>query len=61
MEESSLELEVIADRISGGVNAIGLMTIGLAQAHDPYADGFNVIWNYLVDAERDLQSCIKAK
>lgn len=50
-----IDLEGPISRIRGGINAIGIMTLGLAQASDPYADGFNVVWNHLVDAERDFQ------
>ena len=59
--EELLELDVIADQISSGINAVGLMTMGLEEAQDPYADGFNVIWHYLVAAERDLQRYINSK
>ena len=61
MENLLLELEVIADRISSGVNAVGLMTMGLDEAQSPYADGFHVIWSYLVEAEQDLQNCVNPK
>lgn len=57
-QELLMDLEGPVSRISGGINAIGIMTMGLAQVHDPYADGFNVVWNGLVDAERDLRRCI---
>ena len=60
-QELLIDLEAPVNRISGGINAIGIMTMGLAQAHDPYTDGFNVVWNYLVDAERDLRRCIASK
>ena len=42
-----------------GINAIGIMTMGLAQVKDPYAGGFNVVWSYLVDAERKLREHIE--
>lgn len=60
-----LDLEVTANRINDGINAIGIMTMGLVQVRDPYADGFNVIWGYLVDAGRDfrnqLAACLNAE
>ncbi|RKI70502.1 hypothetical protein D7V91_02565 [bacterium 1xD42-67] len=59
-QEWLIELEGPVRRISGGINAIGIMTMGLAQAADPYADGFHAVWNYLVDAERDLQTQLTA-
>lgn len=55
LHEAILALEEPACRISDGINAVGLMAMGLSMARDPYADGFNAVWNYLVDAERDLQ------
>lgn len=58
--EAFINLKDAAGRISDGINAIGIMSMGLAQAKDPYANGFNAIWNYLVDAERDFQKQITA-
>lgn len=55
LRETFLDLQDTAGRISDGINAVGLMAMGLSMARDPYADGFNAVWNYLVDAERDLQ------
>lgn len=60
-QELLIDLEAPVNRISGGINAIGIMTMGLAQVHDPYTDGFNMVWNCLVDAERDLRRCIASK
>lgn len=57
--EQLLELEEPAIRISSGINAIGLMTLGLAQAKDPYAEGFHMVWTFLVDADRDFQKQVK--
>lgn len=57
--EPLLELEEPARRLSSGINAIGLMTLGLAQAKDPYAEGFHMVWSYLVDADRDFQEQVK--
>lgn len=54
-QELLISLEDPINRISGGINAIGAMTMGLSMAKDPYADGFRAIWNYLVDAEQDFQ------
>lgn len=48
-----------ANHIHDGINAIGIMTMGLAQVRDPYADGFNAVWNYLIDAEQKLQKRIE--
>ncbi len=59
-QEAFIDLQDSAGRISDGINAIGIMTMGLAQVRDPYADGFNAIWNYLVDAEQDFQKRLAA-
>ena len=59
-QEAWLHLESPAARISGGIDAISIMTMGLAQVRAPYADGFNAVWNYLVDAERDFQKQLLA-
>lgn len=55
LSKALLALEEPASRISGGINAIGIMSMGLSMAKDPYVDGFNAVWNYLIDAERDFQ------
>lgn len=60
-QELLINLEEPISRISGGINAIGIMAMGLAQLRDPYADGIAAIWHYLLDAERDLQNCINQK
>lgn len=63
--EAFINLKDAAGRISDGINAVGLMAMGLSMARDPYADGFNAVWNYLTDAERDFQkqiaACLDAK
>lgn len=59
-KELLIEIEEPISRISNGINAIGVMTMGLAQAHDPYAGGFNAVWNYLIDAEQDFQKQLSA-
>ena len=40
-----LDLEVIATQISDGINAIGIMTMGL----------FSAVWHYLSQAKQELQ------
>lgn len=54
-----IDLQDAAGDIRDGINAIGIMTMGLAQVKDPYAGGFNVVWSYLVDAERKLREHIE--
>lgn len=58
--EAFINLKDAAGRISDGINAVGLMAMGLSMARDPYADGFNAVWNYLTDAEWDFQEQITA-
>ena len=60
LKEALLHLEPPANRIRDGINAVGLMASGLAAVKDPYASGFNAVWNYLIDAERDLQKQLQA-
>ena len=54
-QEFLVDMEDPIKRITDGINAVGIMTMGLAQVKDPYADGFYAIWNYLVDAEQYFQ------
>lgn len=57
--QALIDLEDAANHIHDGINAIGIMTMGLAQVRDPYADGFNAVWHYLIDAEQKLQKRIE--
>lgn len=57
-KEILLDLEEPLDRLSCGVNAIGLMVFGLAEAHDPYANGFRAVWDCLREAELDVQKVL---
>ena len=63
--QALIHLKDAAGCIHDGINAVGIMSMGLAQAIDPYADGFNAIWNYLADAEvnfqKQLQACLNAE
>ena len=60
IQEMKINLESPIKRISDGINALGIMTMGLVEVEDLYADGFNVIWNYLADAELDFQKQLAA-
>lgn len=57
-KEILLDLEEPLDRLSCGVNAMGLMVLGLAQAHEPYANGLHAVWDYLREAELDVQKVL---
>ena len=37
---------------------MGLMVLGLAQAHEPYANGLHAVWDYLREAELDVQKVL---
>lgn len=59
LHEALLALEEPVCRLSGGINAIGVMSMGLSMAKDPYADGSNAVWDYMIDADRDLQKRVQ--
>jgi len=59
-----LDLDSAIRTLSQGVNALGLMAVGLDQAMDPYADGFNALLTYMEDADQkvrqQLKDCLEA-
>lgn len=55
LKNQLMELEESYNRLSCLLNTLGLMVLGLMQAKDPYADGFNALWGCLTDAGQDLQ------
>jgi len=63
LHEELLNLDSAVNRLSQGVNAFGLMALGLDQAVDPYADGFTALFCYMVDADQEvhqhLKNCMK--
>lgn len=58
-QQALIDLEDAAQPIYDGINAIGIMAMGLVAVKDPYADGFYAVWSYLVDAERKFQEHMK--
>lgn len=64
LHEELLKLDTAVHRLSQGVNAVGVMSLGLMQARDPYADGFDVVYGCMVEADREVQkrldACLKA-
>ena len=64
LHEKLLELDTAAGRISRGINALEVMSLGLGQAHDPYADGFAELSINLNEADREvrerLDKCLDA-
>lgn len=59
-KELLMNLEEPLHRLKCAVNAVELMMYGLGRTKDPYADGFFVVWNYLREAEADLQKAVQA-
>ncbi len=55
LQEELLDLDSAANRHSQGVNALGLMAMGLSQEDEQYADGFTVLYRYMLDANRDIR------
>ena len=64
LQENLIALDSAVDRLSQGVNAIGLMSMGLVQVQDPYADGLCMLAGYMIEADREvrihLDACLKA-
>lgn len=64
LQEALLDLDTAVHNISKGVNAVQLMSQGLDRALDPYADGFDALCDYLLEADRALRKqmnlCLKA-
>jgi len=63
LDEELLDLDSAIRNLSQGVNALGLMALGLSRALDPYADGFNALFDYMLDADREarkyMDNCLK--
>ena len=55
IQESLLDLEESAQKISDGV-----MVLGLDGAGSQYTGALYAIWQYLSDAESDFRKCLKA-
>ncbi len=64
LHEELLELDSAVRNLSQGVNALEVMSLGLSQALDPYADGFSALLNYMLDADQEVRkymdNCLKA-
>lgn len=58
LHEELLELGTAVHR--QGVNAVGAMSLGLMQARDPYADGFDAVYGYMVETDREVQKRLSA-
>ena len=64
LREELIDLDTAVNRLSQGVNAVGLMSMGLLQARDPYADGLDLPYNCMAEADREvrlrLDACLDA-
>jgi len=64
LDEELLELDAAVRCLSQGVNALGLMALGLNQVADPYTTGFNALFCYMTDADQEvhqhLKNCLEA-
>jgi len=64
LHEELLDLDSAVNRLSQGINALGLMATGLDQEDEQYADGFMVLFRYMLDVNQDvrkyLDNCLKA-
>ena len=58
LHEKLIDLDTAMGELSRNVNAASIMALGLAQAHDPYADGFAALSIHLTDADREVWKCL---
>ena len=57
--EFFIELEEPLRRITCGINAMELMVMGLGQAKDPYTLGLHMVWDYLHEAEKEMEHTLR--
>ncbi len=64
LHEELLELDSAVSNLSLGVNALEVMSLGLFEALDPYADGFSALLSYMMNADREVRkymdNCLEA-
>ena len=60
LQENLDHLSTAACDISQGINALEVMALGLFYARDPYAEGFNALYNYLFNANLELRKHLDA-
>ena len=58
LHEKLIDLDTALCELSRNINAANVMSLGLAQAHDPYADGFTALSVHLIDADREVRKCL---
>jgi len=54
LHEELLDLEPAVNKLSQGVSALGLMSMGLDREEEPYADGFTALFQYMRDADQEV-------
>ena len=59
LREDLDKLDTAIHNVSQGINALEAMTLGLVQARDPYADGFNALYIYLFQADMEVHKHLK--
>lgn len=64
IRDELLDLDEAVSQVSRGVNAVAAMSRGLDRVDDPYADGFYLLSDYLVEAVQVLRErtdrCLQA-
>jgi len=55
LHEKLIDLDTALCELSRNVNAAYVMSLGLAQARDSYADGFAALSIHLLDADREVR------
>ena len=64
LHEKLIDLDTAMGELSRNVNVASVMALGLAQACDPYADGFYFISDRLLEAVQSLREqtdrCLQA-
>ncbi len=64
IREELIDLDTAVNQVSSGINAIAAMSRGLDRVDDPYADGFYLLADLLIEAARNLREqtdrCLQA-
>ncbi len=55
LQEQLLDLDMTVNRLSKGIHAVTLMSMGLNETRDPNLDGLDVVCDYLSDTGRTLR------
>ena len=55
LQEQLLDLDMTVNRLSKGIHAVTLMSMGLNETRDLNLDGLDVVCDYLSDTDRTLR------